>query len=528
MRMPVGKTVLIRNVCMFSAGVLALAMAAAGCARASGSTVCGNGAVEGGEECDDGNDINGDGCSADCREEPVCGNTICESNEDEQNCPDDCLNCPNPNTCGGCGSLPNEPGDSCGTCGIYVCDGTDAVTCDDPGLNACNGCAVLTATPDDPCGDCGVYACDGTEAVICDDPGLNGCGGCTVLSPDLNDPCGDCGVYACDGLDAVQCFDPGFNACGGCDPLANQPGDPCATCGTYECSGQNAVVCNEPSVCCAYDEQILPSSWDGAGCTVSDTYFNYTPCGTWKVYDVTPNEWLHIRTWGDGCAACVLWHIGFDIQENLGSGFTTVEHHDPEPDAKDMVYYTDYRPTTSQIRIYSANGFYARVYRTGITNGGFETGSVAPMSGINGAQTPAVTTNSTYVAGRAAYAFGVAYTGATFGTDDGLYWGITVPVDCPYIIAAGSHLYFDTYADDYQQYAHHHVTLTFTDTTTAFYDSYMDFNQGFSSGWSLQAVDIETGNIGKTIDSIEITIHKDHTTFSRYRPTIFIDNITLH
>lgn len=54
----------------------------------AGTAVCGNGTVETGEECDDGNTANGDGCSATCTEEgaqqvtPVCGNGALESGEE--------------------------------------------------------------------------------------------------------------------------------------------------------------------------------------------------------------------------------------------------------------------------------------------------------------------------------------------------------------------------------------------------------------------------------------------------------------
>jgi cysteine-rich repeat protein len=44
-----------------------LVLAAAGC----GSSVCGNGVIESGEQCDDGNLIDGDGCSSSCRAEEI-------------------------------------------------------------------------------------------------------------------------------------------------------------------------------------------------------------------------------------------------------------------------------------------------------------------------------------------------------------------------------------------------------------------------------------------------------------------------
>ncbi len=46
---------------------------------------CGNGVKESGEECDDGNTVNGDGCSSTCQkeeDEPDCGNGVKESGEE--------------------------------------------------------------------------------------------------------------------------------------------------------------------------------------------------------------------------------------------------------------------------------------------------------------------------------------------------------------------------------------------------------------------------------------------------------------
>ncbi len=55
---------------VFGMGAL---LASAGCGRTEGtgsSARCGNERLGPGEECDDGNEADGDGCSGDCRVEP--------------------------------------------------------------------------------------------------------------------------------------------------------------------------------------------------------------------------------------------------------------------------------------------------------------------------------------------------------------------------------------------------------------------------------------------------------------------------
>ena len=44
----------------------------AGCASSVTPNCCGNGLTEGTEECDDGNDVDGDGCDSTCMEEFQC------------------------------------------------------------------------------------------------------------------------------------------------------------------------------------------------------------------------------------------------------------------------------------------------------------------------------------------------------------------------------------------------------------------------------------------------------------------------
>ncbi|MBU1221228.1 DUF4215 domain-containing protein [Myxococcota bacterium] len=92
-----------------------------GCADEDGVQTCGNGIWEEGEECDDGNMTNHDGCSDDCVKEYVCGDGQCFTTEGEscEVCPQDC--------CPSCGNGSRQPGE--------VCDGLDLneVTCEDLG-----------------------------------------------------------------------------------------------------------------------------------------------------------------------------------------------------------------------------------------------------------------------------------------------------------------------------------------------------------------------------------------------------------
>jgi hypothetical protein len=78
------------------------------------------------------------------------------------------------NACGGCAVLTDDPGDPCGTCGVFACAGMDSVTCSgDHPLNACGGCATLSGAPDTAC-TCGGagqdrWACSGVDLLVCED-----------------------------------------------------------------------------------------------------------------------------------------------------------------------------------------------------------------------------------------------------------------------------------------------------------------------------------------------------------------------
>ncbi len=53
-----------------------------GCSPTCQLEVCGNGYVDPGEQCDDGNTVSGDGCSATCQREPRCGDGVVDPGEE--------------------------------------------------------------------------------------------------------------------------------------------------------------------------------------------------------------------------------------------------------------------------------------------------------------------------------------------------------------------------------------------------------------------------------------------------------------
>jgi cysteine-rich repeat protein len=118
---------------------------------------CGDGRQDAGEECDDGDNIDGDGCESDCTL-PFCGNDITDSNEE-------------------CDDGNNQSGDGCtATCDAEVCgDGIDnngnAEQCDDGNAVNTDACRNNCQLP-----DCGDGVLDAGEA--CDDTNTTNGDGC--------------------------------------------------------------------------------------------------------------------------------------------------------------------------------------------------------------------------------------------------------------------------------------------------------------------------------------------------------------
>ncbi len=248
--------------------------------------MCGNGTTQPdcGEQCDDLNQTDGDGCSSTCQVE-VCGNGVVDP-EDE---------CDN-------GAQNGVLGNPCSaTCTLHWCgdghaDGDAGELCDDANTNECDTCKS-DCTP--VAGHCEVCAAGGetdpdhcipcTKATDCD-PSLCGstacvAGVCTPSNPpscDDGSPCTTDGCNPASGCThAPKVFDDG-NACNGtetCDPATGEPvtgaapacddgdactdGDHCEPDGTgFHCATSTRV--GEPGVECrlATIEQLLSGAAD--------------------------------------------------------------------------------------------------------------------------------------------------------------------------------------------------------------------------------------------------------------------------
>lgn len=186
------------------------------CAGLTG--ICGDGVVNDGEECDDGNTDNNDGCTVECRS-AVCGNGRMETEAGEE-CDDgndnDNDECTNACTTAICGDGARGPGEECddgndddddecsngcvsATCGDGIVQGANQEECDDG--NDDNSDACLDTCLVASCGD--GYVEDGVEQ--CDDGNLDDADDCTMCSiatcsdgvANGGETDVDCGAQAC-------------------------------------------------------------------------------------------------------------------------------------------------------------------------------------------------------------------------------------------------------------------------------------------------------------------------------------------
>jgi cysteine-rich repeat protein len=118
--------------------------------------LCGNGTLDAGEECDDGNTRAGDGCSDACTIEPICGNSKLERGEE--------CDPPDGTTCDAackkiipvCGNGKIEPGETCEPPNTATCDAACHT------ISACTGCETTK------CSGLGCSTVTGAKRTACE------------------------------------------------------------------------------------------------------------------------------------------------------------------------------------------------------------------------------------------------------------------------------------------------------------------------------------------------------------------------
>ncbi|MBW2702036.1 MAG: hypothetical protein JRF33_14565 [Deltaproteobacteria bacterium] len=131
----------------------------------------------------------------------------------------------------------------------------EAGPCGGDPVNACGGCSQLDSQPGTPCGDCGSLVCDGQDALRCDDPGLNECGTC---GPVPVEGCPDAGT------DAGEAEDAGTVDAGTEDAGTEDAGTEDA--GTEDAGTDDAGIEDAGSDAGGSDDELEPGAVGGCAC----------------------------------------------------------------------------------------------------------------------------------------------------------------------------------------------------------------------------------------------------------------------
>jgi len=234
-----------------------------GCSALCQLEICGNSTIDASEVCDDGNTVDGDGCSADCLSDETCGNGLVDAPVGEQ--------CDDGNVIAGDGCSADCLSDE--TCGNGIVDVAVGEECDDGNTVDGDGCQASCALP-----GCGDGVLDGGE--VCDDGNAVDGDGCSadclsdetcgngVVDTAVGEACDDGNIVDGDGCQSncalPACGDGTLDVGEVCDDGNTADGDGCsATCTSDESCG-NGVLDGAAGELCDDGNQI-----SGDGCSAS-------------------------------------------------------------------------------------------------------------------------------------------------------------------------------------------------------------------------------------------------------------------
>ena len=210
-----------RNSGLISAGLVMLLVLATPLAYAQ-DLFCGDGIFnpDNTEQCDDGNNVDGDGCSSICLIEPpppVCGDGILHPDNNEQcddsnnvdgdGCSSTCLIEPPPPVCGD-GILHPDNNEQCDDSNNVDGDGCSSTCLIEPPPPVC-GDGILHPDNNEQCDDSNNVDGDGCSSTCLIEPPPPVCGD-GILHPDNNEQCDDSNNVDGDGCSSICQVEPNF------------------------------------------------------------------------------------------------------------------------------------------------------------------------------------------------------------------------------------------------------------------------------------------------------------------------------
>jgi cysteine-rich repeat protein len=242
-----------------------------------GGMPCGNGIVDPGEQCDDGNTVDGDCCSSTCQFEAagapcaadtnLCTNDVCNgagacTHPNNTDPCDDGLFCTVNDACSGgsCTGTPRNCSSAGDQCNASVCDEASDACVAQPRPNG-TACADGNAcTQTDTCVN---GTCTGGNPVVCTaQDACHVAGTCNPLSGTCSNPVAPDGTACNDGDACTQTDTCHAGTCTGANPVACTAQDQCHAAGT--CNPSTGACSNPPAT------NGTPCS-DGNACTQVDT-----------------------------------------------------------------------------------------------------------------------------------------------------------------------------------------------------------------------------------------------------------------